>query len=63
MREDRQTAPRRPRLLVARPVARVEAFDLADKIIVVDGVEMRLGDFWAYARYDADMSRGCRHVG
>ncbi len=56
MRESRAPAPRQPPALVPCVTPALDAFDLADKLITVDGVEMRLGDYWGQARIEASLS-------
>lgn len=62
MRENRQTFLRRPAPLPkALPVHSPEGFDLADKVVTVDGEEIALGDLWARTGYEAAMYRGGHH--
>lgn len=53
MRESKAPAVRPPRALVALSVPLVDAFAIADQLIVVDGEEVRLGDYWGIARYQS----------
>ena len=50
MREDRAIAERPQRAFIARYTPLVEAFDIADVEITVDGETIRLGDYWPIAR-------------
>lgn len=56
MREDRAPKPRPPRMLVPVNTPVLDAFDLADREIIVDGETIRLGDYWPMARYLAETS-------
>ncbi len=57
MREGRAPAERPQRALIARYTPLVEAFDVADVEITVDGETIRLGDYWPMARCAAEASR------
>ena len=57
MRESRAPVQRPPRALPDRSTPVVDAFAIADVLIVVDGEEVRLGDYWFIARCEADAVR------
>lgn len=57
MREDRAPKPRPPRMLTPVNTPVITAFDIADRIIIVDGEEVRLGDYWTQAFVEAAFSR------
>lgn len=57
MRENRAPKRRPPRLLTPVYTRPVDAFDLADQVITVDGEEIRLGDYWNVAHIEAALWR------
>jgi hypothetical protein len=56
MREDRRPPERPQRALQPRYTPLVEAFDIADRLITIDGETIRLGDYWPMARAAAEGS-------
>lgn len=56
VRESRSIPERPQRALIARYTPLVEAFDIADVEITVDGETIRLGDFWPIARFAGEGS-------
>ena len=57
MRESRAAVKRPPAPLLDRYSPLVDAFAIADVLIVVDGEEIRLGDYWFIASCEAEASR------
>ena len=55
-RESRSIPERPQRALIARYTPLVEAFDIADVEITVDGETIRLGDYWPIARFAGEGS-------
>lgn len=56
MREGRRIADPIQRALQPRYTPLVEAFDIADREITIDGETIRLGDYWPMARAAAEGS-------
>lgn len=57
MRESRAVAVRPPTPLLDRYSPVIDAFAIADVLIVVDGEEIRLGDYWFIASCEGEASR------
>lgn len=56
MRESRAIPERPQRALQPRYTPIIEAFDIADREITIDGETIRLGDYWPMARFAAEGS-------